>query len=72
MLRFLFMPFSAHNDFLSEHIRVYQIAEGINFFPSFFQFVSHYMDAFFHEDIPALYTQCGRGFCAHGGRRYHH
>jgi len=47
LLRFLFMPFSAHNDFLSEHIRVYQLAEGINFFPSFFQFVSHYMDAFF-------------------------
>ncbi len=47
LIRVIFMPFTAHNDFLSEHIRVFQIAEGIDFYPSFFQFVSHYMDAIF-------------------------
>ncbi len=47
LIRFIFMPFTAHNDFLSEHVRVFQIAEGINFYPSFFQFVAHYIDAIF-------------------------
>lgn len=62
LLRFLFMPFTAHNDFLSEHIRVYQIAEGINLFPSFFQFVSHYMDAFFMKIMMPLIPNASQVF----------
>ncbi|MGM0365722.1 MAG: hypothetical protein ACQEP5_04230, partial [Actinomycetota bacterium] len=47
LVRFLFMPFAVHNDFLSVHVRVYQLVQGINFSPSFFQFFVHYIEAFF-------------------------
>lgn len=47
LIRVVVMPFSSHNDFLSEHIRVFQIISGKNLFPGIFQFLSHYIDAFF-------------------------
>ena len=46
-IRFLAMPFTAHNDFLSEHIRVYQIVDGTNLFPGILQIATHYLDALY-------------------------
>jgi len=62
LLRFIFMPFAAHNDFLSEHVRVYQLAEGINFFPSFFQFFTHYIDAVFMRILLPLIPDAAQVF----------
>lgn len=47
LLRFIFMPIAAHNDFLSVHVRVYQLLGQITVPPGFFQFFSHYIEAFF-------------------------
>ena len=69
LIRLIFMPISAHNDFLSEHIRVEYILYGGNPFAVAGQFLSHYIDAAFlflftpfipdHGEIFKLPSQTG-------------
>lgn len=69
LIRVVFMPFTSHNDFLSEHLRVFQIINGKNLFPNIFQFLSHYIDAFFMKifspfipDIENVFALPSSGF----------
>lgn len=45
LLRLVFMPFAAHNDYLSEHWRAEQVAFGGVVYPTRLELVSHYLDA---------------------------
>ncbi|MBN2072582.1 MAG: hypothetical protein JW770_01380 [Actinobacteria bacterium] len=67
LLRLAFMPFTAHNDFLSEHIRVFQIADGSNLFPGIFQIITHYIDAFFMKLFYFLVPGIGEVFAPEPG-----
>jgi hypothetical protein len=69
IIRLIFMPISAHNDFLSEHIRAEYILFGGNPFAVTSQFLPHYIDAAFlflstpfipdHGEIFKLPSQTG-------------
>ncbi|MCL5986661.1 MAG: hypothetical protein M1371_08910 [Actinobacteria bacterium] len=69
VIRLIFMPISAHNDFLSEHIRAEYIIFGGNPFAVTSQFLPHYIDAAFlfifapfipdHGEIFKLPSQAG-------------
>ncbi len=54
LLRLLFMPFSLHTDFLSEHVRVEQIAFKGNLFAGGSQYLAHYLDALFLRTFAPL------------------
>lgn len=45
LLRLLFMPFAAHNDYLSEHLRAERIAFDGVVYPTRLEPLSHYLDA---------------------------
>src|SRR5436190_15156590 len=45
LLRVLFMPFTASNDYLDSHWRSEQMAEGTVLYPTRTQFLSHAVDA---------------------------
>ncbi len=47
LVRFAFMPFAAHNDFLSMHVRAYQMLGQLHVPPGFFSLAAHYIEAFF-------------------------
>jgi len=54
LIRLAFMPFTAHNDFLSEHIRVEYIIYQKQPFAITGQYLSHYIDAAFSLASSAL------------------
>lgn len=62
LLRLVFMPFAAHNDYLSEHYRAEQVAFGGVVYPTRLELGSHYLDALTLRLIAPLVPEHGRLF----------